>query len=155
MGPHISEERLQAIAFGDTPALAGEKNHFVSCESCRRALKEYEEAAGLTGALAKAPSHPLLRPGFSGRVLARAREEKAGGNWIEKLLKVARFEIPALAAVAAALLLLGIRTERAGESPQLAAAAQAEEEMVFWPAEETDEAWAEWLFTSEESDTDG
>ncbi len=155
MGPHISEEKLQAIAFGDTPAFAGEKNHLASCESCRRALKEYEEAAALTGALAREPSRPLLRPGFAGRVLARAREEKAGGNWIEKLLKVARFEIPALAAVAAALLVLGIRTERAGESTTIAVSSETEEEVIFWPGEESDEAWATWLFASEESDTDG
>ena len=90
-----------------------------------------------------------LRPGMAARALAAARESES--DFWSKLLRAARFEIPALAAVAAAALILAGRAQTA--TPPTTASATttstATQQAPLFPADDSADTWATWAYESD------
>ncbi len=155
---HLSEERIQALAFEDpgAPALSGaEESHLKDCRTCAGLKNSYETSRAALLPLARIQG-AAQRSGLALRALAAAREEQERGSWAESILRAARFQVPALAA--AVLLAVGLpRMPGLLEQPQDPTGQEiaglfGEDERPPWPgAKESEEAWADWVLLAEET----
>ena len=104
-----------------------------------------ENLAALRDATADAP----LRSGMAARALAAAREGES--DFWSKLLRAARFEIPALAAVAAAALILAGRAQTTTTSTSVSTTVTSTgaEQAPLFPADDSADTWATWAYESD------
>lgn len=103
-----------------------------------------EHLAALRDATADTP----LRSGMAARAIAAAREGES--DFWSKLLRAARFEIPALAAVAAAALILAGRAQTPVDASATdTATTTATGQVSLFPADDNADTWATWAYESD------
>lgn len=97
-------------------------------------------------ALREATARTKLRPGLATRALAAAKQQQAEGDFWSKLLRAARFELPALGLMAAAAVFLAVRARPATTQETDTAPTQATNTVSFFPEQDDTEAWASWAW---------
>jgi len=108
------------------------EKHTASCEACRAAFEEYQDAQQLIGNLEDVEPPP----GFAQKIMARVEEENKKSGILGKLFYPLYIKVPVQAAAAVAVAVLAIQAYRAVE-PQKPATPQSDMTAVLQPGEDS------------------